>query len=146
MNAVYWLVALAVLLVIEIFTLGLTTVWFAGGALCAFLASLAGVGLFAQFVIFFAVSILLLYFTRPIAMNYFNGKRVKTNYEALIGNEGKVTEQIDNLSQTGTVILNGQEWMARADEDDNIIKSDTLVTVVDIRGVKLIVTDKKEEN
>ena len=35
--SVLWLAVLAVLLVIEIATLGLTTIWFAGGALIAFL-------------------------------------------------------------------------------------------------------------
>ena len=37
--AVMWLILLGVLLVIEIITLGLTTIWFAGGALAAFLAA-----------------------------------------------------------------------------------------------------------
>ena len=33
--AVYWLIALVVMLVIEAATLGLATIWFAGGALIA---------------------------------------------------------------------------------------------------------------
>lgn len=37
MNSIYWLLLIIVLLVIEIITLGLTTIWFAGGALVAFI-------------------------------------------------------------------------------------------------------------
>lgn len=145
MESFYWLIALAVLLVIEILTLGLTTVWFAGGALVAFFVSLTGTNVFVQLIVFFAVSIALLYFTRPVAMKYFNQNRAKTNYEGLIGKEGIVTELIDNYKQTGTVNLNGQDWTARSEEDGYIINPDTQVRIVDIKGVKLIVTDKKEE-
>ena len=41
-TAVYWLIAIIVLLVIEAVTMGLTTIWFAGGALAAFIACVAG--------------------------------------------------------------------------------------------------------
>ena len=46
MDAILWLAAVVVLLVIEIATLGLTTIWFAGGALIAGIAAVAGAGLF----------------------------------------------------------------------------------------------------
>ena len=62
----YWLIALAVFLVIEIITLGLTTIWFAGGSLIAFVASLFGVPIVVQIVLFFIVSFILLFFTRPL--------------------------------------------------------------------------------
>ena len=39
MEGIFWLIVLVVMTVIEIITLGLTTVWFAGGALAAFIAS-----------------------------------------------------------------------------------------------------------
>ena len=42
---IFWLVLLVVLLVIELATLGLTTIWFAGGAAAAFVASILGAGL-----------------------------------------------------------------------------------------------------
>ena len=44
MDAILWLAAVVVLLVIEIATLGLTTIWFAGGALIAGIAAVAGAG------------------------------------------------------------------------------------------------------
>ena len=66
MTPFYWLIALAVLLVIEIITLGLTTIWFAGGALVAFVLALFNVPLLVQITVFLVVSILLLLFTRPV--------------------------------------------------------------------------------
>lgn len=145
MEAIYWLIGLAVLLVIEIITLGLTTIWFAAGALVAFIAALIGMNVFVQILLFLIVSILLLYFTRPVAVKYFNSKRVKTNYESLIGKEAKVLERIDNFNATGTALLDGQEWTARAFDDNEIIEEGTKVIVVKISGVKLIVEIQKEE-
>ncbi len=43
MQMIYWLALFIVLLIIEIATMGLTTIWFAGGALAAFCAGLAGI-------------------------------------------------------------------------------------------------------
>lgn len=145
MNSIYWLVAIAVFVVIEIITLGLTTIWFAGGAFVAFLLSLAFDNLIAELAVFIVVSLVLLIFTRPIAAKYFNGQRVKTNYEGLIGKEARVISRIDNLNACGQVSLNGQEWSARAVSDKDIIESGETVEVKDVSGVKLIVEVKKEE-
>ena len=139
MNALYWLIALAVLLVIEIATMGLTTVWFAGGCLVAFVATLLSAPLWLQVLLFLAVSLALLLFTRPVALRYLNQNREKTNYESVIGREGKVTEQIDNFNQMGTVILAGQEWSARSKKEGQIIEVGAAVVVREIQGVKLIV-------
>jgi membrane protein implicated in regulation of membrane protease activity len=140
MESFYWLIAVAVLLIIEITTLGLTTIWFAGGALIAFLASLMGASYLIQFILFVVISVILLCFTRPIALRYFNNHRAKTNYESIIGQTAKVTFTIDNFNQTGSAIVNGQEWTARAERDDDIIETGTQVKIVAIKGVKLIVT------
>ena len=145
MNSIYWLIALAVLLVIEIITLGLTTIWFAGGALIALLISLVMDNLILEFVAFLVVSLALLIFTRPFAAKYFNRGRVKTNYEVLIGKEARVTQRIDNFNSTGQVIVNGQEWTARAMKEDSIIELGKRVVVREIAGIKLIV-DMKEED
>lgn len=143
-NTIAWLILLAVLIFIEFMTLGLTTIWFAGGALAAFVVSLFLDNLILELVIFVVVSLLLLYFTRPIVIKYFNPKRVKTNYEELIGKEAVVITSIDNLKASGLVKVNGQEWSARS-ADGTLIEKDTRVVVNGISGVKLIVSIKKEE-
>ncbi|MEG1458767.1 MAG: NfeD family protein [Acetivibrio sp.] len=146
MESVYWLILLAVLLVIEICTLGLTTIWFAGGALAATVVSLTGLDLWVQIVVFFIVSIGLLVFTRPIALRYLNSHRSKTNYEELIGKTVKITEKVDNFNQMGTAVLNGQEWTARSEEDHIIFSPGDKATIVNIAGVKLIVKPCLEED
>ena len=144
MNSVFWLGAIVLMLIIEAITLGLTTIWFAGGALAAFLLSLATDNILVEFVVFFAVSLLLLIYTRPVAVVYFNKRRVKTNYESYIGKEAKVTQTIDNFNATGTVVLNGLEWSARADDDRCVIEPGRRVIVKSVSGVKLIVAEESE--
>lgn len=143
MQAVFWLVLFVILLVIEIFTLGLTTIWFAGGALVSWLLALFHVSLPVQVVIFLVVSIVLLVLTRPVALKYFNQKRERTNAEGLIGQTAVVTETIDSVHSTGVVVVNGVEWSAKTDEPEEIIEKDTLVSIEGIQGVKLIVKQKE---
>lgn len=82
---IFWLVALVLFIAIEIATMGLTTIWFAGGALLAVLAAALGLPLTVQIVLFFIISFVLLYFTRPMAVKYFNKDRVKPMRKALWG-------------------------------------------------------------
>ena len=65
MESLIWLIALAVFIVIEIITLGLATIWFACGALVAFIASLLGANVTIQFVLFTVVSLASLFAVRP---------------------------------------------------------------------------------
>ncbi len=144
MVTIYWLIALAVFLIVEIATLGLTTIWFAGGALVAFFASLLGVDLTLQFVLFFVVSFTLLYFTRPIAIKYLNKSRTKTNVDSLVGKSAMVIETVDNKKATGQAIVNGQEWTARTN-DESVIEKGEIANIVSISGVKLIIEKVKED-
>ncbi len=137
-NSIAWIILLAVLIFIEIITLGLTTIWFAGGALVAFICSLFYDNLLVEIILFLAVSLLLLYFTRPYVIKYFNPKRIKTNYESVVGKEALVTARINNVQGEGQVIVDGQEWSARS-ASGNILEEGTKVVVQDISGVKLIV-------
>lgn len=141
MDGVYWLIIVIVMAVIEIITLGLTTIWFAGGALGAFIASLLGADLAVQIILFIVVSVALMALTRPLAVNYLKRDRVKTNAESLIGKLGVVKEKVDNLNAQGIVSVEGQEWTARA-IDDEMIPLYAVVEVVEIRGVKLMVREK----
>lgn len=145
MQTIYWLILFVVLLLVEIFTMGLTTIWFAGGALAAFVMGKIGFGLAAQCIVFVVVSAILLIVTRPIAVKYFNKERQKTNVELLIGQHALVTEDIDTLHAAGRVEVKGQEWSAKTDEPDGKIAKNTVVVVEGIQGVKLIVREKEEK-
>lgn len=136
---VFWLVLLILCIVIEVPTMGLTTIWFAGGALIAILATLLNAPVFVQVILFLAVSLLLLFFTRPLAVKYFNKDRVKTNVESMVGRQAIVTSEIFNLEGVGQVTIGGLEWSARSFDDKLRIPVGTVVNVVAIHGVKLIV-------
>ena len=87
----------------------------------------------------FVISLILLFFTRPIAVKYFNKDRVKTNVESMVGRQAIVTDEIDNLKAAGQVTVNGQEWTARSWDEKVKIPVGEVVTVRAINGVKLIV-------
>ena len=134
-----WLVLLIVLIVIEILTLGLTTIWFAGGSLIALVLAVLGCTPTAQVISFCVVTAVLLFLTRPVAVKYFNKTRVKTNVESLIGKNAVVTVDIDNVEGSGEAVVDGVIWTARAsDDDDHIVKGER-VEIVRISGAKLIV-------
>lgn len=139
MDGMYWLILFVILIVIEIATLGLTVIWFAGGCLAAFLLSLFNVSLPIQIIVFLAVSVVLFIWTRPIAMRYFNKDREKTNVESVVGKRAVVVKMIDNIHSMGTVDLEGMEWTARASRDEDIYQVDEVVQVIEVQGVKLIV-------
>ncbi len=142
---VFWLAALVILIAIEIATMGLTTIWFAGGALVAVIAAAAGAPVYLQVALFLVVSVVLLVFTRPVAMKYFNKDRTRTNVDSMPGKRAVVTKEIDNLQGLGQVSVNGMEWSARSKEVGGKIAEGTVVTVLAVDGVKLIVEERKEE-
>lgn len=137
-----WLAVLVVCVGIEIATMGLTTIWFAGGALVSAILAALNAPLWLQIVAFFVVSLILLYLTRPVAVKYFNKDRVKTNVESLIGRQAIVISEIDNLQGIGQVTVGGQEWSARSVKDDVQLTVGSVVVVRSVSGVKLIVEEK----
>lgn len=143
MEGIFWLLIVIVMAIIEIATMGLTTIWFAGGALAAFVTSLFGAGLPVQIIVFIVVSFLLIVFTRPLAVKFMNKGKIRTNAESLIGKNAVVSEDIHNLKATGAAQVNGQEWTARS-VDDTVIVKDTVVEIVEIKGVKLIVKPREK--
>lgn len=142
---VLWLIILVVLIIIELLTMGLTTIWFAGGALVATILSIFNVPVSIQVIVFLVVSAILLYFTRPIAVKYFNKDRVRTNAESLVGRQAIVISEIDNLQGIGQVSIGGMEWSARTRDDNMKLPVGTVATVLAINGVKLIVEERKED-
>lgn len=146
MVLIFWMVILILCIVIEVLTLGLTTIWFAAGALVAIFAALLYAPIFVQVILFLLVSLTLLFFTRPIAVKYFNRDRVKTYVESMVGRQAIVTGEIDNVQATGQVTVSGQEWSARSWDDKVRIPAGAVVVVVAISGVKLIVrTEQRME-
>lgn len=138
----FWLIMVVVLLVSELATMGLTTIWFALGALIAMALAAVGSPFPVQFLVFAVVSVLTMAFVRSAALRHFNQGRTKTNVDGLIGQKAIVTQKINNVKAEGQAVLNGMEWTARSVSDSEI-EEGAVVVVKRVSGVKLIV--EKEE-
>ena len=134
-----WLAMGVLFLVLEATTVTMVSLWFAGGCLAALLVAATGGGWGFQVFTALAVSALLLACLRPIARKHFTPKLAKTNVDAVIGAQGYVTADIDNMAATGTVKLGAMEWTARS-ADGSLIPKGTLVKVEKIEGVKAFVS------
>lgn len=137
--ATVWLVLLILSLVAEGASAAVTSIWFAVGALAAMVAAMLDAQLWLQIVLFMTVSVLLLLSLRPLLKKYITPKRVRTNIDSVIGTQGVVTEQIDNIAGTGRVKLGGMEWSARSASGE-VIEPGTVIMVEKIEGVKVLVT------
>lgn len=139
-----WCGLMILFVIVEIATVGLTSIWLAGGSLAALIVAVSGPGIMWQILAFLLVSFILLVFTRPFAKKYINSHHEKTNYEELIGGVVKVTETVDNLEQTGTAFAQGKEWTARSEDDGQKLEAGSLAEVVAVSGVKLILKRYEE--
>ena len=107
-----WLALIVVFLIAEAATVSIVSLWFAAGALVAMVASMLSSPLWLQIALFLVVSCLLLASLRDVVRKYFTPKLTRTNVDAIVGSEGYVTADIDNISATGTVKLGAMEWTA----------------------------------
>ena len=137
--ALIWIAIAVIFAIIEAVTLGLLTIWFTIGAVCAAVVVWLGGGVALQVVVFLVVSVVLLYFTKPLAQKKLKIGNVKTNVDALVGEVGLVTEEIRPFD-TGQVKAAGQIWTALAELREQSIPVDARVRIVRVEGVKLIVS------
>ena len=102
-----WLIVAIIFIIIEAITVGLTTIWFAAGALVGLLLAFFKVPGMAQIIIFLIVSLVLLGTTRKVFVNKLKTGSQKTNVDALVGEEAVVLEDITPFN-TGLVKVKGQ--------------------------------------
>lgn len=140
--ALFWLVAMIVLCIVEASTVGLVSIWFATGALAALIAAAAGGALWMQITLFLVVSGIMLALLRPMIKKIVLPKTTATNADRHLGKTALVTEEINNLQETGSVKLDGVIWTARSGTDE-VIPEGTVITVLRIEGVKAIVEPVK---
>ena len=144
MTVVFWAVAVVAFVILELVTVGLASIWFALGALCALIAALLGAPVWLQVVWFIIVSVATLFLTRPLAKKYINNKTMATNADRVIGSKAVVKERIDELAGTGAVLADGKMWTART-ADGSVAEPGDIVTVLEIRGVRLIVAPERAD-
>ncbi len=139
-----WLAIAVVLAVVEALTMGLTSIWFAGGAFAAAITALIGGSLILQIVIFVAVSVVLLLVTGPIAKRKMNSKGEETNINAIIGTTGVVEESIDWKSP-GRINADGKSWRAVLAEGAQPLAEGQQAVIKEVKGVTLIVGEEKND-
>ena len=134
-----WFIIFLLLLLIEIFTVNLVTIWFAIGALASLASTYFTDNVIIQIVVFVVVSILMLIILKPLTKRFKTKHVIATNLDRVIGMEAIVTEEISK-NKVGEVRVDGKKWSAVSNET---IPKDAIVIVQKIEGVKLIV--KKED-
>ena len=142
---VFWLAAVILLSIIEIFTFQLVAIWPAIGGIGGLLACTLGASVTVQFVVFIVISILLLILTRPMVKRILNNKQVRTNADRFIDRTAVVTEDISNPDSTGAAIISGITWIARSTYGHPIPKG-AKVRIDRIEGSKLIVSKIDQTN
>lgn len=136
----FWLGMVIVFTVIEIFTAGLTTIWFAIGSIPMIFLSFLPIPFLYQVLIMLVISIVLLIFTRPFFVKKLNANKEKTNVDALIGKTALVTKKITKFEK-GEVKIDGKIWTAKSVSDEDI-EEGTECLLQSIEGVTAIVSKK----
>ena len=144
MMTIIWIAAIIIFGIAEAATAGLVSIWFVGGAVAALITAELGGSLWLQFVLFLIVSIAALVATRPLARRMLDHAITPTNADRVLAHTARVVETVDNERSRGAVYIDGKTWTARS-ENGEVIPKDTIVTVVRMEGVKLFVTEKKED-
>lgn len=137
-----WLILFVILIILELCTVNLVTIWFAFGALLAYVVSLFTDNVMIQTTVFLVVSVITLIFTRTIVKKYLLTKPSRTNADMLIGKIGVVTKEITK-TDIGEVKVDGKYWSAKANKK---IKEGSKVEILSIEGVKLIVLEREDDD
>lgn len=137
-----WLVLFIVLVLVELMTVNLLTLWFALGAIASFFVSLVCDNVSLQMGVFVLVSVISLVILRNILMKVKNKKMIPTNLDRVIGDAGIVTEEINPFG-IGEVKVDGKRWSAISDKK---IEVNSKVRILAIEGVKLKCQKIEEKN
>ena len=128
-----WLVIFIVLVVIELLTINLVTIWFAIAAVFALLVDIITRNTMLEIIVFTVSSFLLLLLTKPLIKKIKVKKVEATNLDMVINKVGIVTEDILD-DKIGEVKVLGKKWSAYSDSE---IKKHEKVKILSIDGVKL---------
>lgn len=141
---VFWSILLVAAVIAEFGTQQLVSIWFAAGSIVALITAAVGGSEIVQLVVFTAVSLVLLIFTRPILQKFLRFEIRDTNAKADLGKNAVVIQEIDPQKGTGRARLGDVEWRA-VSSDSCIIRVGSVVKVLDIDGTRLIVESATEK-
>lgn len=134
-----WLIVIVVAVILEsISPIQLVSIWAALGGIAALILSFCRVDIWIQVIVFFAVTILMIALTRPLARKLTKFKKTATNADMNIGKVGKVTKIVDEDLGVFRVKVENNDWSATT-EAKTVLPVGTEISVLRIEGVKLIV-------
>lgn len=138
---ILWGIIFVVLVILELCTMQLISVWFAAGALAGFIGAACEMNPVGQLILFVAVSFLLLLASMPLLKKFRNANPNTKAVDPDVGKDAVVTEEVNNEKSTGRVRIGDSNWRARTKEDA-VIAAGTIVTVTEISGTTAYVTKK----
>ena len=134
-----WLILAGVFVIGEVLTSGFLIFWLSLGSLIAMVISFVTDNIIIQTTTFLISSVILILATKPLVKKFATTDTVKTNAYSIIGKKGLVTKDIDSINSTGQVKIDGELWSAVGVDDINI-KKGTEIKILEIKGVKVVVT------
>lgn len=134
-----WLILAIVFIIGEALTTGFLIFWLSLGSLLAMIVSFVTDNIIIQTTVFLISSVILILATKPLVKKFATTNTVKTNAQSIVGKKGLVTKDINSINSTGQVKIDGELWSAIGENDMDIPKN-TEVKVIEIKGVKVIVT------
>lgn len=135
--AIVWIIVIAASIIIEEQTAQLVSIWFGVAAIGGIICVLAGVDIIIQIVVFAALSLILIFLSRPLAKKMMQNTEIKTNADRLIGMKGRLTKAITE-DEKGEIKIDYQRWTA-VSVNNKPINENELVVVKEIQGNKLVV-------
>ena len=133
-----WIGIIIVAFIVEVITVGLTTVWFACGALCAYAAQCYGATVNTQIMMFLLISFGLEYFLRPYCVKLLCRRKSARHIEALTGRSVRVIAEVDNTKGEGRVLVDHMEWRARSKRDEYVFSPGDTAVIDHIEDIVLI--------
>jgi membrane protein implicated in regulation of membrane protease activity len=133
-----WLIAAGVLAAAEVTSLTFVLIMFAGGALAGALTAAAGGPVLLQVIVAIVATVALLAGVRPVARRHLmSGPQTATGADRLVGQEAIVLSEVN--AHDGRVRLDGNEWSARAYDEQQVLPAGTVVRVMKISGATAVV-------
>lgn len=138
---VWWLIVALVAATAEVTTGTLVFLMLAAGAVGAGIASLAGLDVPIQLLVFAIVSLLGVLGVRPIARRHLKTPALtRSGVAALVGADAIVLEQVDG--RDGRIKLAGEVWSARSYDGQSTLPVGTDVFVIEIQGATALVAER----
>ena len=139
-----WIGMIVLAVMSEASTMAITAIWFVPPGIVSMILAFCRVPLWIQIVVYIFLSALCLVLFKPLVKRLQNQtKDTKTNVDSLVGQTAVVTEEIDNIHETGAAKVGGLIWSARSENDGDRFFVGDIVEIRAVAGVKLICRKKE---